>query len=103
MQEVRPIRRLKRHLTIENLWLYLLSLIKERGKIYAYNLPEEIEQEFFFRPSRVMIYIVLNRLEDEKLISSEMEEKRKYYKMTKKGRKTLEDAKEYFSLLAERL
>ena len=99
----KPIKRLKSLLTSGNLWLYLLSLIKAQKKLYAYNLDEMIEQEFFFRPSKVMIYVVLYKLEDEKLIKSEFEKRRKYYSLTKKGEETLQNAKEYFKVLGEKL
>jgi DNA-binding PadR family transcriptional regulator len=99
----KPIRRLRNLLTLGNLWLYILSLIKQKGRIYAYNLGADIEKEFLFRPSRVMVYIVLYKLEDEGLIKSEFEERRKYYSMTKKGEETLKSAKEYFRVLAGKL
>lgn len=103
MEQTKPIRRLKGLLTAGNIWLYILSVIRQEHKAYAYSLPERIEEEYFFRPSRVMVYVVLYKLEGEGLIRSEFEERRKYYHMTEKGKKTLEAAKEYFGLLARRL
>ncbi len=102
-EETKPIKRLKNLLTAGNLWIYILSLTKQEQKVYAYTLPDMIEKEFFFRPSRVMIYIVLYKLEGEGLISSEFEERRKYYSLTDKGRATLADAKAYFTLMAKRI
>lgn len=102
-EHTKPMQRLRNALTFGNLWLYILSLAKNRKKIYAYNLPERLEKQFSFKPSRVMIYIVLYKLEAEGIISSEFEERRKYYHLTEKGKKTLGHAKEYLSLLAERL
>ncbi|VVB98523.1 Transcriptional regulator PadR-like family protein [uncultured archaeon] len=101
--QTKPIKRLRNLLTAGNLWLYVLSLIRQGGKVYAYELPDKIEKDFFFRPSRVMIYVVLYKLEAEGLISSEFEERRKYYHLTEAGKKTLEKAKDYFALLAKRL
>jgi len=98
-----PIKRLKKHLTTGNLWLYILSLIKKRNKIYAYVLNKDIEEKFGFIAGKVMIYLVLYRLESEKLISSEFEERRKYYKITKKGEKILNFAKNYMEKLSKRL
>jgi len=98
-----PIKRLKNLLTFGNLWLYILSLIKKGKRAYAYNLDSEIEKEFFFKPSRVMVYIVLYKLENEGLIKSEFEERRKYYSMTKKGNETLKTAKQYFKVLAGKI
>jgi len=102
MHETRQLRRLRRHLSIENLWLYILSLIK-RDECYAYTLPEQIEKEYGFKPSRVMVYIVLHMLEGEGLIKSEQKERRKYYRLTERGRETLAEAKKYFKLLSETL
>lgn len=99
----KPLERLKNMVTAGNLWLYVLSLIKANGRMYAYTLDDEIEGEFLFRPSKVMIYIVLHKLEEERMISSEFEERRKYYKLTEKGSKTLANAKSYFKVLGERL
>lgn len=99
----KPVRRLKNLLTAGNLWLYILSLIRVHKKAYAYNMDDEIEKEFFFKPSKPMIYIVLHKLEAEKLIKSEFEERRKYYKLTKKGEEALDVAKDYFSVLSKKL
>ena len=102
MHETRQLRRLRRHLSIENLWLYILSLIK-RDECYAYTLPEQIEKEYGFKPSRVMVYIVLHMLEGEGLIKSEQKERRKYYTLTEKGKETLAEAKKEMGKLADRL
>ncbi len=98
-----PIKRLRNLLTSGNLWLYILSLIRINKKIYAYKLDEEIEKEYLFKPNKVMIYVVLYKLENEKLIKSEFEGRRKYYTITKKGIEALEFAKEYFRVLSDKL
>jgi len=103
MQPTTPIKRLKRLLTSENLWLYVLSLIRHSGTLYAYNLDRQIEQEFFFKPSKIMIYVVLYKLESEGLIRSEFQERRKYYTITKRGEETLEQARQHFKLLADKV
>lgn len=98
----KPIKRLKRLLTSGNLWLYILSLAKQR-EIYAYELDKEIEKEFFFKPNKIMVYVVLYKIENEGLIESTYKERRKYYKITKKGRETLDLAREYFTILSGKL
>ena len=50
-----------------------------------------------------MIYIVLYKLESEGLINSEFQQRRKYYTLTEKGRKALEQARAYFKTLSARL
>ncbi|MBI5051394.1 PadR family transcriptional regulator [Candidatus Micrarchaeota archaeon] len=99
----KPLKRLKQLLTVGNLWLYIISFIKRNGKSYAYALDDEIEKRYFFKPSKVMIYLVLYKLEAEGLIESKFEERRKYYTLTKKGEETLELAKEYFTILGKEL
>lgn len=99
----RPFLRLKRHLTSENLWLYILSIIRKDGEAYAYALPEEMERRFGFKCSRVMVYIVLHMLEFHKMIEPREKGRRKYYTITKGGRETLASAKEYLSMLSSSL
>lgn len=87
-----PSERLKRHLTSENLWLYILSLAN-RGPVYAYAMRKEIKNRFGFEPSLVMLYLVLPRLEIAGFIKSEMRGRRRYYAITKKGKAEIEKGK----------
>jgi DNA-binding PadR family transcriptional regulator len=103
MEPSTPIKRLHRLLTSGNLWLYILSLISSQGKLYAYNLDEQIERRFMFKPNKIMIYVVLYRLESEGLISSKFEERRKYYALEDKGKEALSSARNHFQMLAKRL
>lgn len=98
--EKAPMRRLKKHLTGGNLWLYILSLLK-KGKRHAYVLDKEIEKEFSFKPNRIMVYMVLYKLESEGLINSEFEGRRKYYNITERGIKTIKEGKKYLKELSE--
>jgi len=101
--KTKPYLRLKQHLTSGNLWLYILSLIKDKGTVYAYKLDEQINKEFSFKPGRVMLYLVLYKLEGEGLIKSKFEERRKYYTITKKGEKTFKEGKNYLLTLSKKL
>lgn len=98
----KPLSRLERSLTHGNIWLSVLSLMKSR-KLYAYALPGEIEKRFSFRPSKLMTYFVLYKLEDEGLISSAFKGRRKYYGLTAKGASALAEGKGILSSLAKRL
>jgi len=102
-ENTKPIKRLKHLLTKGNLWLYILSIIRQRKRIHAYALDDAIEQEFSFRPNKIMVYIVLYKLEGERLIRSEYEKRRRYYQLTPKGREALGDAKTYFQALTKKL
>jgi len=80
-----------------------MSIIRKEGEAYAYTLPEEMERRFGFKCSRVMVYIVLHMLEGQKLITSSEKGRRKYYKLTKEGEATLDDAKAYLKMLSSSL
>jgi DNA-binding PadR family transcriptional regulator len=95
-----PMRRLEKHLTGGNLWLYILALLK-KGKRHAYALDEEIYREFSFKPNKIMIYVVLYKLESEGMIDSKFEGRRKYYNITKKGIQTINKGKKYLKELSE--
>ena len=99
--------RLVKKLTTENLWLYILRLLKDEP-LYGYEVREKIYREFGFSPGLVTCYVVLHRLEKEGLITSRREESsigppRKYYMLTDKGRETLEKAKKFLMELSHNL
>jgi DNA-binding PadR family transcriptional regulator len=102
MAESKPMLRLKRTLTKGNLWIYIFSRLR-RGKVYAYGLREEIEKEFGWSHGLITSYVVLYKLENEGLISSEFEGRRRYYKITRKGMEELRKAKKYLQQLSSRL
>ncbi|MEM3373400.1 MAG: PadR family transcriptional regulator [Candidatus Anstonellales archaeon] len=86
--ENKPLNRLTDHLTHGNLWLYILALAKKK-EIYIYNLDKEIEKYFRFKPSRIMLYLVVYRLESFNMLKSHYIERRKYYFLTDYGKETL--------------
>jgi len=90
-----PIERFFKSNTIENLWIYILSLLKKR-KIYAWEIPKLIEREFGFKPGRITPYRVLYRLEKEGFVKSKIEKRRRVYQITEKGGKELEKAKSFY-------
>lgn len=97
-----PIERLQKSNTKENLWLYILSLLKER-EIYGWEIPKLIEKEFGFRPGKITPYRVLYRLEKDGFVKSEMKERRRIYKITKKGEGELNLAKNFYKKLLKEL
>jgi DNA-binding PadR family transcriptional regulator len=100
--ESKPISRLKHSLTHGNIWLSALSLMK-KGEVYAYALPAQIQRSFGYSPSKLMVYFVLYKLEDEKLISAKFEGRRKYYELTSKGRAALVNGKKLLLALSKKL
>jgi len=102
MSEAKPLKRLEYSLTHGNIWLAALSLMRRR-KVYAYALPGGIAKEFGYSPSKLTTYFVLYKLEDEKLISSKFEGRRKYYELTPKGSRALSGGKKLLSSMAKKL
>ena len=101
-------QRLVRKLTKENLWLYILSLLRE-SPLYGYEVRESIREKFGFNPSRVTCYAVLLTLRQAGYVAMERTERggegppRKYYKITAKGSEMLDKAKHYLNELGQTL
>jgi len=87
-------------LTIENLWLYILTLLK-REPVYAYDIYRRLKEEFNVSPSVITVYVVLYKMQREGLVkvvssnSPSSSERRKYYTITEKGLETLEKGKRF--------
>ena len=93
-----PVERLLKSNTIENLWIYILSLLKRR-KIYAWEIPAIIEEKFGFKSGKITPYRVLYRLEKEGFVKSELKERRRVYQITEKGKKELEKARSFYKTI----
>lgn len=89
----KPLKRLKKKITIENLWLYVLSLLKEKP-MYAYEVNTRLDERFKFKAGNVTAYVVLYKLERTGYVETEWRNEgrqRKYYRITKPGEKLLMD------------
>ncbi|GMX58624.1 MAG: PadR family transcriptional regulator [Candidatus Microsyncoccus archaeolyticus] len=99
---MQPIERLKKLNTKENLWIYILILLKKEPA-YAWELPSLIEKEFGFRPGNITPYRVLYRLEAENLVKSKLKDRRRTYEITDKGLKELGNVKSFYKNIIEKL
>jgi DNA-binding PadR family transcriptional regulator len=97
-----PIERLQKSNTKENLWIYILSLLKQR-KIYGWEIPKIIEKEFNFKPGRITPYRVLYRLEKTGFVKSKMKDRRRIYQITQKGKEELEKAKNFYQQILKKI
>jgi DNA-binding PadR family transcriptional regulator len=97
-----PLNRLKKKLTKEILWIYLLKLL-EKKEMYAYGIRAELEKHFGFEPALITPYVVLYRLENSGYVQGEKRDNKKYYKITKKGKSLLRRGIEYLNEMTERL
>jgi len=99
---MKPFQRLKNYNTSGNLWIYILSLLKEK-QVHAWLIQSLIEENFGFKPGRITAYRVLYRLEKEGFVKSQTQKRRRIYKITKKGEKELERAKKFYKELLNKL
>lgn len=101
-----PSKRLEEKLTIENLWIYILALLKEKD-MYGYELREAIKERFSFMPGNVTAYRVLYALKRRGMVSTMEKEVdgrlRKYYKITESGKKELDAGKEVLKSILSKL
>jgi len=102
------LERLLRKTTKENLWLYVLSLLKE-GPMYGYQLRTAIQHRFGFQVGEVTAYVVMYSLRKQGLVRVLREERRrqglarKYYSITPEGKALLSKGVSYLRELSERL
>jgi len=102
------LERLVRKTTKENLWLYILSILKG-GAMYGYQLRDEIQRRFGFQVGEVTSYVVMYSLRKQGLVRILREERRKqglarkYYSITPAGKALLSKGISHLRELSERL
>ena len=96
----RPLIRLRRKTTIENLWLYIIATLLSEGETYAYRVKKLIEEKFGFKPSTVTLYTVIYRLEREGLLERNPEG---VYRVTGKGVEVFREGLDYLEETLARL
>lgn len=108
-RQTKAFRRLEANLTTKALWLYVLRLLTVRD-MYGYEVRKAIRDEFKIRMATVTAYVVLYKLKQEKLVTTEKTAStlrgrpdRKYYSITPMGQAVLAEAKKFVSAVQERL
>jgi DNA-binding PadR family transcriptional regulator len=92
------VQRLKNKVQKENLWFFILLLLSENSR-YGYELRSLVNDKFGFWSGNVTAYRVLYDLEKAKLVRAELQDRRRYYKITDLGRKELEAARAFLETL----
>jgi DNA-binding PadR family transcriptional regulator len=100
-----PFERFKKSLTKDNLWIYILTLLK-KSPLYPYEIKSKVEKKFGFKPGNMTAYVVINKLRSGEYIKIEKTAKDKgpektYFKITEKGKKELEKAKRFYKKLGK--
>jgi len=97
-----PIKRYVDSVTNGNLWMYVLSLGKDK-EIQDGEVVRLIFEKFGFLPNDLMIKTVLFRLKNDGFASRERFQSQKAFKATEKGLKELEKMKSFSSDLIQKL
>lgn len=98
----KPLIRLKRKLTIENLWVYVIASLMIKPT-YAYHVRKLINEFFGFSPTTITLYSVIYRLKKSGLIEEELVSGERIYRPTEEGVKELEEAISYMEQMVKRL
>ncbi|MDD4409478.1 MAG: helix-turn-helix transcriptional regulator [Candidatus Pacebacteria bacterium] len=99
---MRPIERLQKLNTKENLWIYVLKTVKDNPH-HGWEFPILIENQFGFKPGTITPYRVLYSLEAEGLVESAFDDRRRVYRITEKGKQELENVKAFYEDLIKKI
>jgi len=99
---MKPLERLKQYNTRDNLWLYILYFLQKES-LYAWKIRSLIEEQFKFKSGKITVYRVLYRLENQGLVKSKKEERRRVYQITPKGVNELSLAKDFYKEILRKI
>lgn len=88
------LKRLKSKMTIELLWLYILSILKKKD-MHAYALRFAIHKRFGFLPGNVTAYVVLYKLQSRGFVKKKSSGNRVVYSITPKGKELTKSAEKF--------
>jgi DNA-binding PadR family transcriptional regulator len=99
---MKPLERLIKLNTKENLWIYVLKVV-EKEHHHGWEFPDIIEKEFGFKPGTITPYRVLYSLEAEGLVRSTFDDRRRVYEITDKGKEELKNIKSFYEDLIKKI
>ncbi|NOZ30891.1 MAG: PadR family transcriptional regulator [Crenarchaeota archaeon] len=100
MDQPPPLKRLQRKLTIDVLWIYIVSVLLSEGPTYGYDVRRRIKEKYGFKPATVTTYTVLYRLEREGILEKD---ETGVYKVTPYGEELYHKALELLRGTLEKL
>lgn len=90
-----PVERLRKKVLKENLWIFILSLLKKQPR-YRFEVKDLIKNKFGFIAGNVTAYKVLYFLELGRYVWSFEKDGKKYYSITNAGKEQLKEAERFF-------
>lgn len=103
MEATKALERLKRKLTIENLWMYVIKVLKDKGELRAYDIKKELASNFRIRPATITVYVVIYKMCEEGLIESVKSVNDTRYRVTEKGIQVFNDGLRFLSEVIDKL
>ena len=95
-------KRLRRKLTVENLWLYIIAILSVKPS-YAYGVRIMLKSIFNVKVPSVTVYTVLYRMVREGLLKTEKINGVKVYKPTEQGIEAFTRAIKFLKDIVEKL
>ncbi len=99
MVNSKAYERLKRKMTVENLWLYVIKVLKDVGELRAYDIKKELIKRFEIKPATITVYAVIYKMVRDELIESVSSPDGTRYRVTKKGLETFDQGITYIDRL----
>ena len=90
--ESRAIERLRRKVTVENLWIYVIKILEEEP-LHAYGVKVRLRDRFGIKVATVTVYAVLYKMVREGLLMVERKGETKVYRPTEQGLRALSEAR----------
>ncbi len=84
-KEPKALSRLRRKLTIENLWIYIIKILIEHKEIKAYDARKLLRTKFGIKAPSITVYGVIYRMTREGLLEKITRDNETLYRLTDKG------------------
>uniref|UniRef100_A0A7J3I711 PadR family transcriptional regulator n=1 Tax=Ignisphaera aggregans TaxID=334771 RepID=A0A7J3I711_9CREN len=92
MVESRALKRLKRKITVEVLWIYIAKALKNAQPLRAYEIRKKLRELYGLRISTITVYSVVYRMYREGLLERTNVGGENLYRLSRKGLEELEKA-----------
>ena len=100
LKATEPVERLRKKVLKENLWIFILSLLKNQPR-YRYEVKDLIKEKFGFISGNVTAYKVLYFLELGRYVKSFDKDGKRYYAITDSGKEQLKEAERFFHMCSK--
>ena len=100
---VRALERLKKKITIENLWMYIIRILMEQEPLKAYDIKVLLREKYGIKPATVTVYSVVYRMVRDNLIKPVKVSGETRYRVTEQGISALKKAIEFLEETVNKL